>query len=52
MSWLLKHVEFLALGLNSAILLVMLFQRPWQPGKILYWLGASILTIGLIKMRG
>ena len=23
-----------------------------EPGKILYWLGASILTAGLLLMRG
>lgn len=23
-----------------------------QPGKILYWLGASLLTMGLLKMKG
>lgn len=23
-----------------------------QPGKTLYWLGATILTVGLLKMKG
>jgi hypothetical protein len=28
------------------------FAWNWQPGKFLYWLGATILTIGIIKMKG
>ena len=52
MTWLLKHVEFVALAINGSILVAMLLRKPLEPGKILYWLGASILTIGLIKMRG
>lgn len=45
-------VEVLALILNAAILLSFVFKRPFEPGKFLYWLGATILTIGLLKMRG
>lgn len=29
-----------------------MMQRPLQSGKALYWLGAGILTLGVLKMKG
>jgi hypothetical protein len=26
--------------------------RPIQPGKLFYWCGATLLTIGLLLMKG
>lgn len=25
---------------------------PFEPGKVLYWFGATFLTIGLLRMKG
>lgn len=43
--------EWIALGLNICILASYLMKRE-EVGKILYWSGAVLLTMGLIKMRG
>ena len=46
-----QRPEWLALTLNVTILA----RYAWQwsePGKILYWLGACILTCGLLLMKG
>jgi hypothetical protein len=43
--------EWIALVFNVCIFSYYAWQ--WQePGKILYWLGACFLTIGLLFMRG
>ena len=43
--------EVLALAVNGLTLAYYVYQRA-EPGKLLYWLGAVILTIGLMKMKG
>lgn len=43
--------ELLPLLVNLSMLAFYLTQRS-ELGKILYWLGATILTAGLLKMRG
>lgn len=44
-------VEYLSLGLN--LVCCLWYVVKWQePGKILYWLGATILMVGLLKMKG
>ena len=50
MSALLAHVEYIPLVVNSLMTVAFVQRREW--GKALYWSGATILTIGLIKMRG
>lgn len=47
-------VEHLVLALNLVCFLWYLSTPGWSrdPGKVLYWLGATILVIGLLKMKG
>lgn len=50
--WLLSlRPEWLPLVVNCAMLAFYVVKRS-EPGKILYWLGACLLTVGLLKMRG
>lgn len=50
--WLLEQKpEWIPLGVNIGMLARYAWQRQ-EPGKILYWLGACLLTLGLLKMRG
>lgn len=42
--------EVIPLVVNLAMLAAYIHRR--EPGKIFYWLGATLLTIGLLKMRG
>ncbi len=43
--------EYVSLALNVGILARYIWL--WQePGKILYWLGATILTVGLLLLKG
>ena len=51
-TWVLAHPETVALVVNSLLFVAFCFQRPWQPGKLLYWGGVIVLTVGLMKMRG
>ena len=51
MSWLNKHIEVVPLALNIIILGLYIYRWD-EPGKMLYWLGASILTSGLLLMKG
>jgi hypothetical protein len=51
-AWLLKQPpEYLPLTVNCLMLARYAYLRA-EPGKILYWLGARLVTVGLIKMRG
>jgi hypothetical protein len=43
--------EFVPLVVNMCGFVYYLI-RFTEPGKILYWLGAVILTLGLLKMKG
>ena len=43
--------EWIALAVNVGSLIYYIAQRS-QSGKILYWLGATLLTAGLLKMKG
>lgn len=52
LNWVMANPEWVAMGVNSLIFVAFCFQRPWQPGKLLYWGGVIILTAGLLKMRG
>jgi hypothetical protein len=52
MKFLLGHVEVAGLIFNLTVLLAFCVKRPFEPGKFFYWLGASILMIGILKMRG
>lgn len=51
-AWILAlKPEWLAITLNVTILARYAWQ--WQePGKILYWAGACVLTAGLLLMKG
>jgi hypothetical protein len=44
-------IEMVPLSFNAAMFVAYLCEFE-QPGKILYWLGATILTGGLLFMRG
>lgn len=45
------RVEVLPLIVNLCCLAYFIYK--WQePGKIIYWLGATLLTIGLLRMKG
>lgn len=46
----LRYPEVLPLVVNLAMLVVAICQR--EPGKSCYWLGASVLTVGLMVMKG
>lgn len=50
--WLLaQRPEWLALSLN----LVILSRYVWlwnEPGRIIYWVGACLITVGLLLMKG
>ena len=43
--------EVLAFTLNTFCFFVYLI-RGDEPGKILYWAGAAVLTLGLLLMKG
>jgi LysM repeat protein len=45
-----RYPEVLPLAVNLAMTASGIYTR--QAGKTLYWLGASILTVGILKMRG
>lgn len=44
--------EYVTLVMNCLVLLRYVVTRPIEPGKLLYWLGATILTVGLLFMKG
>lgn len=44
-------IELIPLAMNAAITGYYLYQGN-ETGKILYWLGACIVTIGLLYMEG
>ena len=52
LNWVLSNPEWAALVLNTFIFVAFCFKRPIEPGKLLYWGGVIILTVGLLKMRG
>ncbi len=45
-------VGYIAAAVNVLAAIYYLAARPLQPGKVLYWLGATTLTLGLSLMRG
>jgi len=45
------RIELLPLAVNVCCLFYYIWQRQ-EIGKILYWLGAVLLTCGLLKMKG
>lgn len=50
-AWLLRlPPEALPLVVNIGMLAAYIYRR--EPGKILYWIGACLLTVGLMKMKG
>lgn len=50
--WILsQRPEWLPLIVNLVMLAIYIVKRSEQ-GKILYWLGACLLTVGILKMRG
>lgn len=42
--------EIVPLFVNIAMLVAYIYRR--EPGKILYWIGACLLTVGLMNMKG
>ena len=52
LNWILNNPEWTALTVNTFIFLAFCVKRPIEPGKMLYWAGVIILTVGLLKMRG
>lgn len=45
------RIELLPLTVNLGCLIYYIWQRQ-ELGKICYWAGAVLLTIGLLKMKG
>ena len=45
-----KPLQYIPLGLNFVLAISYLVN--WSPGKFMYWLGATILTLGIIHMEG
>lgn len=43
--------EYVALTVNLSSTLFYIYTRQ-EPGKIIYWIGATLITVGLIKMKG
>lgn len=43
--------EYLALAVNLSSTIYYAWTRQ-EPGKIIYWIGATLITVGLIKMKG
>jgi hypothetical protein len=43
--------EYLAIAVNLLCTSYYVWQRA-ELGKILYWAGATIITIGLLRMKG
>jgi hypothetical protein len=43
--------ELLSLVVNLITLVMIFFERPFNEGRVLYWFGATMLTLGLIQMR-
>lgn len=52
MSWRNFQPELLVLFLNLVCVGFYLPRWRTEPGKLLYWVGASILMMGLYKMKG
>lgn len=47
------RAEWLPLVVNCLLALrYCVLQRPLEPGKICYWIGATLLTVGLLLMKG
>lgn len=46
------RIDYIPVIVNFSMTAAYLFQRPFQPGKFVYWVGASVLTVGLALMRG
>jgi len=42
--------EIVPLVVNMAMLAAYLYRR--EPGKVMYWAGACLLTLGLMRMKG
>ncbi len=45
-----RYPELLPLTVNLVMIGIALAQREF--GKATYWLGAAVLTVGLMKMKG
>ncbi len=44
--------EYLVLFLNMVCVGYYLTRWRTEPGKLMYWLGASLLMVGLLRMKG
>ena len=49
--WIKNNLEVLPLVINIGITIAYIVKAD-EPGKIMYWLGAAILTVGLLWMKG
>lgn len=43
--------EYISLAVNVATLILIALERPFNLGRVLYWAGATVLVLGLVKMR-
>lgn len=43
--------EYIALAVNVLTTIWYIAQRS-EPGKIIYWIGSTLITVGLVKMKG
>lgn len=49
-NWLTAHAEYSALVLNTIIFMASVYNRDGP--KMLYWGGAVLLVLGVIRMKG
>ena len=49
--WIINNLEVLPLVINIGITIAYVVKAD-EPGKIMYWFGATILTVGLLWMKG
>lgn len=45
------RIEWIPLGVNCVCFAYYLLKGS-EPGKLCYWLGAILITVGLLKMKG
>jgi hypothetical protein len=50
-QWIFSNIEVVPIVMNLGIVAVFIYKWD-EPGKIVYWAGATILVIGIWMMKG
>ncbi len=50
-EWLFNNIEVVPIAMNLCIIAIYVYRWD-EPGKIVYWLGATILLVGILMMKG